>query len=65
MDYILSLWDEFFILAAASLLLIKNQEIKLPWFWLGLFGFTHAINEWLDICPSALVITMYLACCGW
>ena len=26
----------------------------MPWFWLGLFGFTHAINEWLDILSISL-----------
>jgi len=50
MDYIFFIYGmSFFILAAACLLLIKTQEIKLPWFWLGMFGFTHAINEWLDL----------------
>jgi len=50
MDYIFFIYGmSFFILAAACLLLIKTQETKLPWFWLGMFGFTHAINEWLDL----------------
>jgi len=55
MDYIFLVYGMgFFILAAASLLLIKSQEIKLPWFWLGLFGFAYAINEWLDILSISL-----------
>ncbi|MDD5506498.1 MAG: hypothetical protein PHR73_07085 [Candidatus Omnitrophica bacterium] len=50
MDYIFFIYGmSFFILASSSLLLIRAQKIKLPWFWLGLFGFTHAVNEWLDI----------------
>ena len=55
MDYILLVYGlSFFILAATSLLLIKTKEIKLPWLWLGLFGFSHAINEWLDILSVSL-----------
>ncbi|MFA6129399.1 MAG: ATP-binding protein [Candidatus Omnitrophota bacterium] len=50
MDYIFFIYGmSFFILSAVCLLLVKIQEIKLPWLWLGLFGFTHAINEWLDL----------------
>ena len=50
MDYIFFIYGmSFFILAAACLLLIMTQETKLPWFWLGMFGFTHAIKEWLDL----------------
>jgi len=50
MDYIFFIYGmSFFILASSSLLLIRDQKVKLPWFWLGLFGFTHALNEWLDI----------------
>lgn len=55
MDYIFFIYGmSFFILAAACLLLIKTQETKLPWFWLGLFGFVHAINEWLDLWALAI-----------
>ena len=50
MDYIFFIYGmSFLILAAACLLLIKTQEIKLPWFWLGLFALIHSINEWLDL----------------
>lgn len=50
MDYIFFIYGmSFFILAATCLLLINTQEKRLPWFWLGLFGFVHAINEWLDL----------------
>ena len=50
MDYVFFIYGmSFFILSAACLLLVKIQEIKLPWLWLGLFGFTHAINEWMDL----------------
>ncbi|MDD5560682.1 MAG: ATP-binding protein [Candidatus Omnitrophica bacterium] len=49
-DYIFFIYGmSFFILSAACLLLIRVKEAKLPWFWLGLFGFAHAINEWLDL----------------
>ncbi|MFA7294487.1 MAG: PAS domain S-box protein [Candidatus Omnitrophota bacterium] len=50
MDYIIFIYGmSFFILAVVCLLLIRIQEKILPWFWLGLFGFAHAINEWLDL----------------
>ena len=50
MDYVFFIYGmSFFVLAAACLLLIESKEARLPWFWLGLFGFTHAIKEWLDL----------------
>ena len=50
MDYIFFINGvSFLILAVACLLLIKTQELKLPWFWLGLFALIHSINEWLDL----------------
>ncbi|MDD5691512.1 MAG: PAS domain S-box protein, partial [Candidatus Omnitrophica bacterium] len=62
MDYIYFIYGmSFFILAAACLLLIKTQETRLPWFWLGLFGFFHAVNEWLDLWALAIGETVLLS----
>ncbi|HAJ56925.1 MAG TPA: hypothetical protein DCL35_04060 [Candidatus Omnitrophica bacterium] len=41
----------FFFLGAACLILSFRERSKkhLPWLALGLFGFTHGINEWFDM----------------
>ena len=55
LDYVFFIYGmSFFILAVACLLLIKIQEQKFPWFWLGAFGFSHALNEWLDMFAISL-----------
>ncbi len=49
-DYIFFLYGlSFFILAGACFLLAKGEKKGNPWFWLGLFGLVHALNEWLDL----------------
>jgi PAS domain S-box-containing protein len=50
MDYVYFIYGlGFFTLAAVCFLLIRTHGEKLRWFWLGLFGLVHAINEWLDL----------------
>jgi len=50
MDYVYFFYGlGFFILAAACFLLFKMPVKKLPWQWLGLFGFIHGLREWLDM----------------
>lgn len=50
MDYIYFLYGlGFFSLATVCFLLVKTHDKKLRWFWLGLFGLVHAVNEWLDL----------------
>ncbi len=50
LDYIFFCYGFGFIfLAAVCASLRQNQTKQLPWFWLGLFGLTHALNEWLDL----------------
>ena len=39
----------FFLLAASSLLLHGRKEGNIPWKWLGLFGITHAVAQWLEM----------------
>ena len=55
LDYI------FFIYGAAFLLLIPlclflrgRMDRKLAWAWLGWFGATHGLNEWLDLLALSL-----------
>ncbi len=50
MDYIFFVYGlGFFILSIASFFLYKSQKNEPIWKWLGLFGFLHGINEWLDM----------------
>ncbi len=50
MDYIYFFYGlSFLMLAAMCYVLWKKQNEKIPWLWLGLFGFTHGITEWLDL----------------
>lgn len=39
----------FLILAAICAVLRRINFEELPWLWLGLFGLTHGLNEWLDM----------------
>ncbi|MDD5128513.1 MAG: PAS domain S-box protein [Candidatus Omnitrophica bacterium] len=60
MDYIFFIYGmSFFILAVTCLLLINTEEKKIPWFWLGLFGVAHAINEWLDLWALSIGDTFF------
>ena len=50
MDFIFFFYGLAFILLGAICLTIRNGNSgRLPWFWLGLFGLTHGVNEWLDM----------------
>ena len=50
MDYILFIYGfGFFVLAAVCMFLLRAREQKIAWFWLGLFGMVHAINEWMEL----------------
>ena len=50
MDYIFFVYGiGFFVLAAICFLLIKTQNKRLAWLWLGLFASIHAVNEWMDM----------------
>jgi signal transduction histidine kinase/CheY-like chemotaxis protein len=50
LDYIFFFYGLAFILLAAICSTIRwEQNRRLPWIWLALFGFTHGINEWLDM----------------
>lgn len=50
MDYIFFSYGlAFILLAAACHTLARAGGVRLPWRWLGLFGLSHGINEWLDL----------------
>ena len=55
MDYIFFFYGLAFIgLGVVAYILSKEVNQRLPWGWLALFGFTHGLNEWLDL--MALVV---------
>jgi PAS domain S-box-containing protein len=55
LDYVFFFYGLAFILLAATCVTIPwEQTRRLPWVWLGLFGFTHGINEWLDMLALSL-----------
>ena len=50
MDYIFFFYGLAFIgLGVVAYILAKEVNQRLPWMWLGLFGFIHGANEWLDL----------------
>lgn len=50
LDYLFFFYGlSFFLFAAISFFLWKLKYSDFPWFWLGLFGITHGLNEWLDL----------------
>ncbi len=50
LDYFYFIYGlSFIILAGVCFVLNKLQKNKLCWFWLGLFGLIHGLNEWLDL----------------
>lgn len=50
MDYIVFFYGlAFFMLGSVCVIMMKEKTHRLPWGWLGLFGFTHAVHEWLGI----------------
>lgn len=44
----------FILLAASCFILNRSKKQSLPWVWLGLFGFLHGLNEWLDMFALSL-----------
>jgi len=50
MDYFLFFYGLSFILVAPIChFLNRRPQRRLPWVWLGLFGTTHGVSEWLDL----------------
>ena len=50
LDYIFFVYGlAFFLLAGACAGLRRLDRSRVPWSYLGLFGLTHGLNEWLDL----------------
>ena len=50
MDYIFFIYGlAFVLLYAVCISLRKQDKLSIPWNYLGLFGLSHGINEWLDM----------------
>ena len=50
MDYIFFFYGLAFIgLGVVAYILSQEENQRLPWGWLALFGLTHGLNEWLDL----------------
>ena len=63
MDYIFFFYGLAFIgLGVVCYILSKEVNQRLPWVWLALFGFTHGVNEWLDL--VALCLAGWGVVCG-
>ncbi|RJQ53499.1 MAG: PAS domain S-box protein [Nitrospiraceae bacterium] len=61
LDYILFFYGfAFFMLGVVGFILMKDKPDRLPWVWLGLFGFTHGIFEWLNLICICFEYNHYL-----
>ena len=55
LDYILFLYGLALLLLSAACLGLKHRgETRLPWSWLGLFGLSHGVYEWLELLAMSL-----------
>lgn len=66
MDYIFFFYGLAFVgLGVVCYILAKEVSQRLPWGWLALFGFTHGLNEWLDLLALAWQDGAWFAACRW
>jgi len=66
MDYIFFFYGLAFIgLGVVCYILSKEVNYRLPWGWLALFGFTHGLNEWLDLVALTWPGGAWFAACRW
>ena len=55
LDYVYFVYGLAFVLIAAVCAVIPKESARgVPWIWLGLFGLTHGVSEWLEIFPINL-----------
>jgi PAS domain S-box-containing protein len=55
LDYIYFFYGlSFIVLSIVCFELRKTEKTKLPFSWLGMFGITHAFNEWMDLISVSL-----------
>lgn len=55
LDFIYFIYGFSFIALGVICFLIRNEKKDFDWLWLGLFGFTHGINEWLELIAISLL----------
>ncbi len=66
LDYIFFFYGLAFIgLGMVCYILAKEVGQRLPWGWLALFGFTHGINEWLDLAALCGGNGSWFEACRW
>jgi diguanylate cyclase (GGDEF)-like protein/PAS domain S-box-containing protein len=66
MDYIFFFYGLAFIgLGVVCYTLSKEVNQRLPWIWLAFFGFSHGLNEWLDLVALAWQDGLWFAVCRW
>jgi diguanylate cyclase (GGDEF)-like protein/PAS domain S-box-containing protein len=66
MDYIFFFYGLAFVgLGVVSYFLSNDAGQRLPWKWLALFGFTHGLNEWLDLLALSWPEGLALTACRW
>ena len=54
-DYIFFVYGfAFIVLAAVCAMLQQRNTFRLPWIWFGLFGLTHGVHEWMEMCVISL-----------
>lgn len=51
----------FIILTAVYFTLVKAENQRLPWIWLGLFGLTQGLHQWLNLLASYMGNSIFLA----
>ncbi|MFZ5449203.1 MAG: PAS domain S-box protein [Thermodesulfobacteriota bacterium] len=67
MDYIIFFYGlSVVLLLPLCYFLNRRSRHFLPWLWLGLFGLTHGLHEWLDLAALDLLHSpiLSLACLG-
>jgi PAS domain S-box-containing protein len=65
MDYIFFFYGLAFIGLGVATYILSREDKRLPWVWLGLFGFTHGLNEWLDLLAFSWGDGLVFAACRW
>ena len=66
MDYLFFFCGLAFIgLGVVAYILAEEPEQRLPWWYLGLFGLSQGINEWLALLASCWPDGTWFAACRW
>ena len=61
-DYICFFYGlAFFFVGIICFSIRKDSRRRLPWVMLGLFGFTHGINEWMDVYAISYVESYFVS----